>query len=341
MKTKYIILFMPLIMMACNGEKSVTENNHMISDKFTEAVKTINPQIKIIEKEIVLNGKVVSDPDKTINYSSLLDGVIIKSNFKFGQYVKKGEPMLEIRSSELSRLQSELIVAKRNLESSETKFKNQMISEPEYISVKAEMERIKDELELYGESKGNGIFEIKSPSSGFVVYKFGHTGTPFTAGENLFTVADINTVRVEANIYAGNLQFIEEGQSAELTSIAYPDHIFKGKINYVSQIFDPEDRTLKAHINIENKDLKLKPEMSMMIKIVAPEKISMTSVPKESLIFDNNSYYVVVKNNEYEIRSVDIYQNNNSVSYISSGIKEKDNVVISNQLLIYNELKGK
>ena len=139
MKTKYIILFMPLIMMACNGEKSVTENNHKISDKFTEAVKTINPQIKSIEKETVTNGKVVSDPDKKINHSSLRERVIIKSNFILGQYVKKGEPMLEIRSSELSRLQSELIVAKRNLESSETKFKNQMIFEPEVISFKAEM----------------------------------------------------------------------------------------------------------------------------------------------------------------------------------------------------------
>ena len=249
--------------------------------------------------------------------------------------------MLEIRSSELSRLDSELIIAGRNLESAELKFRNQMISEPEYLEAKTEVERLQSDIRLYGENKGSGVFSVKSPSDGFVIEKYGHTGTPFTAGESLFTVADISTVRIVANVYAGNLQYVEEGQDVELTSIAYPDRIFNGKINFLSQIFDPEDKTLKAHIDIPNKDLMLKPDMSMIVKVNAKEDIIMPSIPKEAIIFDNNRYFVVVRNSDYSIREISIHQNNSCVSYIGSGLDVNDNVVVTNQLLIYNELKGK
>jgi len=143
------------------------------------------------------------------------------------------------------------------------------------------------------------------------------------------------------NVYAGNLLFVKEGMEVEMTTLSYPDEVFYGKINALSQVFDPEEKVLKARIVMKNNDLKLKPEMSMLIKLKDKTSQPLLAIPSESLIFDANQYFVVVEETpeKFVIRKITPVGHHNKTTYVSSGLSEGENVVIKNQLLIYSGLK--
>jgi cobalt-zinc-cadmium efflux system membrane fusion protein len=127
----------------------------------------------------------------------------------------------------------------------------------------------------------------------------------------------------------------------EITTLSYPDEVFYGKINSLSQVFDPEEKVLKARIVMNNHDLKLKPEMSMLVRLKDKTSAKHIAIPSQSLIFDDNRYFVVVEEaaGRFAIRNVVTAGNHDEISYILSGLSEGEKVVVRNQLLIFSELK--
>jgi cobalt-zinc-cadmium efflux system membrane fusion protein len=340
---KKIIFYSFLFLAACGNSKQPNQiSEGVISEEFLKEVVTEKAALKQLQKEFTLTGKITADPDCTMTYSPLVSGVIVKSYFTFGDRVKKGQTMLDIRSSELSALQSELTIAGRNLQSAEAMLENGMATQRDVIETRSNYEKLQADLKLYGESKENGVFSIAAPMSGFVTAKYGVAGSTVSAeSEPLFSIADLSKVWVVANIYAGNLQYVREGQQVEIRSIAYPKEVFNGKIDFISHVFDHEDKALKARIVLPNPDLKLKPEMSVSVKLLNRSNTEMIAVASDSVIFDNNDYYVVVAGKDFEIRNIVPYDHCNGFTYISEGLEDGEEVVVKNQLLIYNELKGK
>jgi len=315
----------------------------MVNPAFLASVKTVKAVLSNQEEELTLAGKVECDPDKVIHYAPLINGVIDRTYFSLGDRVSKGQTMLNIRSSELSSLQSELVIAHRNLQSAEAMYEDKLISEKELIEARSAYEKLQADLSLYGENMGGGIFSIKAPMAGYVVIKNASSGSTVSeGGDPLFTIADLSTVWIIANVYAGNLQFVRAGMEVEITSLSYPKEIFYGKINSLSQVFDPEEKVLKARIIMPNKELKFKPEMSVVIKLKNERQTPCIAIPSDALIFDDNRYFVVVEESagQFAIRAITLYGHNNQTSYIASGLQESEQVVVKNQLLIYSGLKG-
>ncbi|MFT3737130.1 MAG: efflux RND transporter periplasmic adaptor subunit [Breznakibacter sp.] len=350
-----LLICVPLLLTACGQRPqpaSDTDRKTIRIDAHTQKAMAVNAT-----KEMTFAGRVACNPDLSVSYSPLVSGIIENIYFTLGEKVQKGNPMLDIRSPELSTLQSELIalnaeksVAKRELESVESMFRDKMISEREYLEAKGKFDQAKAsydkvcaDISMFGTSKGNGIFSVVAPASGYIIVKNGARGNTISPGAGpLFTIADISEVWVMANVYASNLQFVKEGQDTEIMSVSYPNEVFHGKISFLSQVFDSEDKALKAIIALPNADLKLKPETSVMVKITARADVQMISVPDKAVIFDKDSSFVVVKNGtgKFSIRPVVLDSQHGQTAMVASGISENEEVVVKNQLLIYSELKG-
>src|SRR5690606_41761016 len=90
-----------------------------------------------------------------------------------------------------------------------------------------------------------------------------------------------------ANIYSADIAHINEGMDVEIKTTSYPDEIFKGKIEVISQVLDENSKVLKARIVLNNKDLKLK--VGMMADVFALKKMDKQeiAVPTYSLVFFN------------------------------------------------------
>jgi len=341
---KIIILAGVITLISCNNKKTENEKPNTNNKAFFENVETIRPVLSNQEQELILSGKVEFDPGKVVYYTPLISGLIERTYFSLGDKVQKGQTMLDIRSAELSSLQSELAIARRDLQSAESMYRDNLISERELVEARSTYEKLQADLSLYGENKGNGVFAIKSPMTGFVVAKNASAGSTVSEGDTpLFTVADLSTVLIIANVYAGNLQLVKQGMPVEIAALAYPNEVFSGKIDALSQVFDPEERVLKARIVMPNNDLKFKPEMSVVVKLKNEMQQKYLSIPSDALIFDDNKYFVVVEtvSGKFEIKEIQLQGHYQKTSYIRSGLEENDKVVVKNQLLIYSELKGK
>jgi cobalt-zinc-cadmium efflux system membrane fusion protein len=347
-------------LIVCIGCKSKPEEPETgFNTEFLKNVKTEKAVLSNQKQVLRLTGKVESNPERTIHYIPLVSGRVEQVMFSLGDRIQQGQTLLTLRSAELSELNSELIsaraelrIAQREYQSAKALFEDKMLSERELIEAEmsvaqaqAEIERIENTLSIHGVSSQGGVFTVKSPISGYVLKKNVSAGSNISDdGDEIFTIADLSTVWIIANVHAGDLLFVKENMPVEITTHAYPGEIFHGKINAMSRIFDPEERVLKARIVMPNKDLKFKPEMFVDIKLKSETGRLCVAIPSDALIFDNNRYFVVVKGRDgacpvFTNREVVVQGNHEGTAYIATGLQEGDEVVIKNQLLIYSELK--
>jgi multidrug efflux pump subunit AcrA (membrane-fusion protein) len=102
---------------------------------------------------------------------------------------------------------------------------------------------------------------IHSPSGGIVTEKPVVEGMFVKPGTTLYTIADISTVWVYADVYEYELPWVMVGQEAEMTLASYPGRVFKGKVSFVYPFMEPRTRTNKVRLEFKNPAFELKPDM--------------------------------------------------------------------------------
>ncbi len=345
--------------MSCSEKKTEensTESNYCISKELKKDLKLAKVEMRSVEESITLTGEVESNSDKTVPYVSLVDGVVTETYFSLGDYVRKGQVLATVKSVSLNEmqddtqtLQAQLAVAKRKLASVESMYKDDIASQKDLQEAKAEVEilqsnisKTKKNMQLYSAGKGN--LQIKSPADGYVIEKNVSNGMPVTAGgEQLFTISNLDKVWVMANVYATNMRHVYVNQPVVVKTLAYPDESFVGKIDAISQVFNENERVLKAKIIMDNNNMKLRPGMSadIVLPINSQDKTAL-AIPVKALIFDNNQSYVIVHKSDclLEIRTVTEVSTNSQYTYVEGNLKPGENIIASNALLIYENLKN-
>ncbi|MDR0295692.1 MAG: efflux RND transporter periplasmic adaptor subunit [Prevotellaceae bacterium] len=357
-KLKQFALFLIAISAAACGTSPTpeTENTESkFSQVFLDNIETAIVTMENIQQELRLTGKALCDPDLLVQYIPLVSGVVVSSSFSLGDKVSKGQSIALMRSAELSdlyaekqNLETEVKILARQLESSQSMYRDNLLSQKELLEdqgrlnqAQAELTKVNNTLALYGNPNDDGTFSIKAPNSGFIISKNMAPGMPVaTESGPLFSIADISRVWIVANVYASNLAFVKEGMKAEITTPAYPGVIFHGSIDAIPHIFDPEEHVVKARIIMPNNDFKLKPEMVVDITLKEQQAVKMAAIPSKALLFDNNRYYVVKQVVEnFVINEVKLHLQTGNTSYIASGLEEGEEVVVKNNLLMYSKLK--
>ncbi len=352
------ILIVLLFANCAEKENVVTEPEQFcLSQYMQESIKIETTVKSPITESILLNARVESNPDKVVHFVSLVSGVITKTNFSLGEEVKKGQVLMEIRSAELSglssqksSLQSQILVAQRELESVQEMHEDKIASHKDLIEaqsnldiLKAELGNALSQLEMYSASNEKGVYQIKAPSTGIIINNNISSGMQISAeGDPLFTIADIKEVWIVANIYAGNVPYVKKEMKVDIKASAYPDEVFSGKINTISQIFDAEERVLKARIVMDNFDGHLMPGMLVDVIVEKQDDRLANSVPIKALIFDDNQHFLLVYNSECDIeaRKVTPLVQNEKHVFFENNIEEGEKIITKNHLLIYNHLKA-
>ena len=339
-------------------EQEAPVRKHYCIDKiFKQRIRFDSCIIKPVSEGIPLTGIVESNPDKVINFLSLVNGIIANTYFSLGDKVVKGQLLAELRSSELSTLQSEqktlesqIRVAERKMQSVKSMFEDGIASQKDLLEAesdltitKVQLEKVNSILSLYSASSDRGVFQIKAPASGIIIDKNITPGMQIS-GESapLFTISDLSEVWVLLNIYAGNVAKIEPGLEVEIKTLSYPDQTFKGKIGALSQVFDSEERVMKARVVMKNNEYKLKPGMLTDVTALRHQNTQAISIPTSALIFDDNHNFVVIHKDDcnLEVRPVEILTKSNGTAFISSGLNENERIISKNQLLIYEQIKS-
>ena len=345
-----------LLNTGCNTKKvEKNETAFSMSDTMMTRCKFYKVQYDDVKNEIKLFGKIATDNNKTAQVYPIVTGVVKSINVELGDYVKQGQLLASIQSREVasfqkekSDAQSELAIAEKDLQVAQDMYAGKLNSEKELIAAQMEVGKAKTELgrinEIYSiyRLKGGSIYNVTAPISGFVITKKINQNEqlPENIAEPLFSIADIQEVWVLANVTEDEIAQIQVGYDAKVKTFAFPDVVYQGKIDKIFNVIDPDTKSMKARIRIQNDDLKLKPEMNCTVAVDYSENKKMATVPSSAIIFDKNKFWVMVfkDKNHIETRRVEVYRQLDQLTYVKSGLTENETVISENGLLIYDAL---
>ena len=356
-----VLVVMLMLISSCSkkeNKKIVAEETvFCLNDFMRDDIIKVSVEKSPITESILLNAKVHANPDKLVHFVSLVSGVVTKTYFSLGEEVKKGQLLLEMMSSELSDLSSQLsslksqiLVAQRELESVKEMHHDNIASQKDLIEaqsnldiLKAELQNTNAKLSLYSASSEGGVFQVKAPTSGTIINKNIASGMQISAeSEPLFTISDLKDVWIMANIYAGNIPYVKQGMPVEIKALPYAGEMFIGKINTISQVFDADERVLKARIVMDNSKGKLMPGMLVDVTVEKEEGIMANAAPVNALIFDNNQHFLIIYKSDcdIEVRKVTPNVQNSTTVFFENNIEEGEQIITKNHLLIYNHIKA-
>ena len=226
-------------------------------------VETASASYMPLTKEVRTVGYVAYDESRLSEIVTRVSGYIEKLyvNKTFAT-VKEGDPLAEIYSPELYSSVQELQLAQK-YESTDL--------------VASARQRLKllgiDDTEIDDALKTSATrprLLIRSPQHGQVVEKNVVEGVSVTAGAVLFKIADLSHVWIEADVFARDLSFLRVGQPVKATVEAFSGKSFEGEISLVYPELDPDTRTSRVRIAVDNTDLLLRPGMYATVTVNTP-----------------------------------------------------------------------
>ena len=348
---------MLMVITACNHAKpeAVPGAAFVLTDTMLAKTVFARATSDTVKSELKLYGKIAADNNRLSQVYPVVGGNVIQVNAELGDFVKQGQTLAVIRSSEVAGYENERLdansdvaLAEKNLQVAKDLFAGKLNSEKDVVAAEKELEKSKAAQQRINEVyniyhlKPGALYNVTAPISGFVINKNITPNELITSGNisNLFSIAQINEVWVLANVNESDIASIQQGMSATVKTISYPDRVFKGKVDRIFNILDPDTKAMTVRIRIANDDLALKPEMSATVSLQFNENRKMIAVPSAAIIFDKSKNWVMVykDRSHIETRQVEIYKQVGDTVYISAGIAEGEQVVTQNQLLMYDAL---
>jgi len=322
-------------------------------------VQVVTVQPSKLTRTLRLTGAVAYNAFSTTPVITQVGGPVAKILVVPGDRVKRGQPLLEVSSPDYSLLLAAYLkardvfrVASKNYERAQDLFAHHAIADRDLLQ--AESDRIQAQADLSAAEQGMKILGIpkpedleKSPISaqipllapigGEVVERLVSPGQVMQAGTTqAFTISDMSTVWVMANIYQGDLAYVKIGDPVTITTDSYPDK-FSGKISFISPALDPNTRTLQARIVVDNPGGKLKKDMYVVATVTAGVISNAIAVPDSSILRDDENQpfvYVATSSNQFGRRQVDIGQSENGQTQILKGLSPGDKVAANGSLFL-------
>lgn len=268
-----------------------------------------------------------------------------------GQYgvglaeLKRAQSGAEVARRSMERAQGlvELgAVAKAELERRSADYAN---AQSAIETQRAELARTEEKLHRFGmtdediqEMNRSGAIQshrevsqsiLKSPFSGVITNVNVVEGETVETDREMFTIADLSVVWVQANIYEQDIGAVRKGVAAIISVDAYPKEAFKGRLTYISDLLDPKTRTIKVRCEVPNADSRLKLDMFATIDIPTPAGRQTVMIPASAVqqINDQPVVFVRLGANQFQKRLVQLGAKDGDWVEAVSGIKAGDAIV--------------
>ncbi len=279
----------------------LTENAIALANIQTTVVKRGNQN----DPSITLSGKIVENEEANSVQVSYFSGRIERLNVSFtGEEVRKGQLLATIYSPELYATQQELMTAASIKE-----------SQPQlYRAVRTKLKLWKfsenqiNQIEASGEIQEN--FPVYATVSGTVTNKLVVQGAYVKQGQPLFKIMNLTTVWGNFDVYENQINRFEKGQEVVVTSNAYPNKDFIGKVDFINPVLNTTTRTVTLRVVLKNKNNLFKPGMFITANINAinKEKERHLKIPASAVLWTGERSVVYVKTNAsqpiFEMREI-------------------------------------
>ncbi len=182
------------------------------------------------------------------------------------------------------------------------------------------------------------LVPVTAPLSGVVVERGISLGGTVEPNKALFRIMDLSRVIVEGDVFENDVSKVKLGQAARIKLDAYPDRVFSGIVSFIASQLDPEKRTLRLWVSIDNKEGLLKPGLFAGVALVIKPSREVLTVPVGAIIDDGAEKFVFVKNeNRFIRRDVATGVSDDRYVEITDGLHAGDEVVTDGNRQVYTK----
>lgn len=223
---------------------------------------------------------------------------------------------------------------------------DQLAVEQNIKSQQAVVTGIAARLERFGVARPDlsapPLTTITSPLNGVVTKQTASPGEVIDSGSPLFTIADLSTVWVQAEVYEKDLGRVSIGQVAYISVDTYPDQQFKGKVTYLSDFLDPQTRTAKVRCEVPNGGTRLKLDMYANVNLPTTFSRTAIAVPVGAIqqVGDQAVVFVRKTPTQFELRTVSAGNRVRDLVEITQGLSAGEPVVTAGAFHLKSILVG-
>jgi multidrug efflux pump subunit AcrA (membrane-fusion protein) len=308
-------------------------------------VTTAMVERKDVHDNLSVPGNVDMDEEKLsyvqTRFPGWIQNVFVNATY---QYVRKGEGLFTIYSPDLVSSEQEYLLARKNQQAFAPDVQGMATQESGWLMRAAE-----ERLRLFGvppqaiadlekSGKVQHDIAINSPASGYIIERTAFPNAYVQPDTKLYTIADLSTVWVYANVFQNDVGRLKPGDAAQVTVDAYPGRNFNGRIDQILPQVDPTTRTVRVRLVFRNPGVVLKPGMYVNVAISVP--LGQQLVIPASAVLQSGSQAIVFidrGNGVLQPRVVQVGLQLDDSVIVLSGLRAGDRVVSSANFLVDSE----
>jgi RND family efflux transporter MFP subunit len=308
-------------------------------------VRTGEVQRKLIEDEIRTTGNVTADETRLayvqVRFSGYIQKVFADATY---QYVRKGTPLFTIYGPDLVATEREYLVAKQNQQQVAHSTVPDVASSAASL-LEAAAERLKQwgvpQEEIARLESTGGVqqeLEVDSPVSGYITERNALPSVAVQPETRLYTIADLSTVWVQAQVFQNDLGRIRVGYPAALSVSTFPGRSLRGRVDFIYPQVDMDTRTAKVRIVFSNPDLQLRPGMFVDVNLKVPMGRQLV-IPATGVLQSGTREIAFVERADgyIEPREVQLGSRVGDDFVVLKGLKAGEQIVTSANFLIDSE----
>jgi cobalt-zinc-cadmium efflux system membrane fusion protein len=317
----------------------------------------------VARPELNVTGVVSPDVSRQVPVPSLATGRVVEINARLGDQVTKGRLLFKVRSTDIAGAYSDYRKAVKNeqlavdnerlatiqLNRAKTLYEHgaapkstlevaenaEIAAQTALQNARVDVETSTEHLRLLGSdpNQPSGIIEVYAPVSGVITDQqiTNQAGVQALTPPNPFTISDLSHVWIVCDVYENNLAEVHVGDYADIHVTAYPNRVLKGRISNILPVIDPNIRTAKVRLEVENPDiLRLGMFVTATFHGLTSEKHA--TVAAAAILHLHDREWVYTPAGDGRFRRVEVSAGNmlpGNLQEVVSGIKPGDQVVAS------------
>jgi len=330
-------------------------------------IETVGEQPSSEAAGQLATGVVQANTYKETPVVALVGGIVRTVNAELGQNVKRGQGVAVVFSNDLADTQSKYLAAVASLDEHHRHHMRTIklveigaasrqeleMAVSQYREAESNLANLRQKLMLFGmtpqridelnsTSQISSEVQVTSPSNGTITNRSVNPGEVIEANKELLRVTDLSTVWVVGQVYEKDLATVRIGSGANITSDAYPNRVFRGRVSYVDPKIDPATRTAQVRIELANPKQMFKIGMYVNVAfgmLGAAEK-TMPVVPKDAVQTIGNQQFVFLATDqptEFILRAIRVGAESNGSYPVFEGLHVGDRVVVDGSFLLRAE----
>jgi cobalt-zinc-cadmium efflux system membrane fusion protein len=366
MKSLFVCSTVLLVLAGCSKtteEKTETTSTAAVTTTRNN-VRTETVALQSFRKTIDTTGTVAFNQNRSTQVLSPVSGPVARIIANVGSRVTRGEALAIVASpdfaasvSALRKSEATARNARRIATLDEQLFKNDAIArrdleqaQTDAINAEADRDAAVQQLRSLGvdektiaDIEANRPVEnlggvIRSPINGTVVEKLVTPGQLLQAATPTFTIADLSSVWVMANVFEGDLPSVHIGDTAGV--ITGPGQTLQGRVDYIAALVDPNTRAVSVRVDVPNPGEVLKRDLYVRVQLHSQVQAQGIIVPVSAVLRDDENLpfvFVAKPGGTFERRRVDLGSRIEDGQEIRSGLSPGETIVVEGGVFLQNE----